>query len=192
MASFGNIAYGNKEHGAHAIYKWEDQAALKNDDFLYYGSNDFFCAHGSYVSDAMLGGGSANWHGSQDTGTGYRGNNAEDGEIDVQQLAIPKDGAAASQFLMGLSAEPSEEDQGKAMAASDEDVPLAPAPETPVAVLPPEEVPLAMRIPDEDVPLAAVPKTGDNSWIWSLLTLFSAVGLIGLELESRRKKNTEK
>lgn len=118
VASFGNTAQGNKENGAHAPHKWQDQAALKNDDFLYYGSNDFFCAHSSYVSDAMLGGGSANWHGSQDTGTGYRGSSAEDGEIDVQQLAIPRGGAAASQYLMGLSANPSKEDRGKAMGAA--------------------------------------------------------------------------
>ncbi len=118
LASFGNKAEGNKENGAHAAHKWQDQAALKNDDFLYYGSNDFFCAHSSYVSDAMLGGGSANWHGSQDTGEGYRGNSAENGEIDVWQLAIPKGGAAASQFLMGLSADPSVGDRDKAMRAA--------------------------------------------------------------------------
>ena len=118
VASFGNTAHGNKESGAHAPHKWQDQAALKNDDFLRYGSNDFFCAHTSYVSDAMLGGGSANWHGSQDTGAGYRGDSAENGEIDVKMLAIPKGGAAAAAHLMGLSADPSEEDIDKAYNAA--------------------------------------------------------------------------
>lgn len=118
VASFDNTAHGNKESGAHAPHKWQDQAALKNDDFLRYGSNDFFCAHTSYVSDAMLGGGSANWHGSQDTGAGYRGDSAENGEIDVKMLAIPKGGAAAAAHLMGLSADPSEEDIDKAYNAA--------------------------------------------------------------------------
>lgn len=111
MACFGNTANGAPDHGAEGSYKWQDKAALNNPDFVYYGADDYFCAHSSYVMDGMLGGGSARWHGSQDDGTGYRGSGAGDGSISVVKLAIPEGGAAASKYLMGLTASP----DGKAM-----------------------------------------------------------------------------
>jgi len=71
----------------------------------------------------------------------------------------------------------------------DEDVPMADIPdeEVPLADIPDEEVPLA-DIPDEDVPLADVPQTGDNSCVWSAMTLLAACGLAVLYLRKKREE----
>lgn len=117
MACFDNTAVQDTDHGSgDSSGKRQDQAALHNEDFLRYGSNDYFCANSSYVSDIMLGGGSAKWYGSQNNGD-YQGSGANT-TIEVQMLAIPEGGSAAASHLMGLSAFPSEEDQAKARTAA--------------------------------------------------------------------------
>ena len=118
LASFANTAVGDPSHGSgSSSAKRQDQAALNNPKFLEYGSNDYFCAHTSYVSDGILGGGSANWYGSWDNGNDYQGI-GENTTIEVAQLSIPRGGFAAASHLMGLSASPSEEDIAKAEAAA--------------------------------------------------------------------------
>ncbi len=74
----------------------------------------------------------------------------------------------------------------------DSDVPLADIPDAdvPLVDIPEGDVPLA-DIPDGDVPLADVPKTGDNSLIWALTTLFSGLGLFWLMLDKKRKEDAE-
>lgn len=77
----------------------------------------------------------------------------------------------------------------------DGEVPLAELPEE--VAIPEEEVPLAelpeeepeeVEIPDEDVPLADVPETGDISAMWYAVTLFSACGLIALNVLKKREE----
>lgn len=64
----------------------------------------------------------------------------------------------------------------------EEDVPLAEIPE--------EEVPMA-ELPDEEVPLADVPKTGDISAVWSVMAAVSGLGLAGLGLTGKKRREDE-
>ncbi len=57
--------------------------------------------------------------------------------------------------------------------------------------IPDGEVPLA-SIPDEEVPLAAIPATGDISAWWYALTLICAGGLLGLGVNGKKRKKSQK
>ena len=44
------------------------------------------------------------------------------------------------------------------------------------------------EIPEEPVPLAAAPKTGDNSAMWLVLILVTAMGLVTINVISKKRK----
>ena len=67
------------------------------------------------------------------------------------------------------------------------DVPMAEMPEE-VADIPDDEVPLA-ELPDEEVPLADVPETGDKSMAWLLAAIAAGLGLAGMMVTGRKRKD---
>ena len=69
----------------------------------------------------------------------------------------------------------------------DVDVPLAEMSEE-VADIPDDEVPLA-ELPDEEVPLADVPETGDKSMAWLLAAIAAGLGLAGMMVTGRKRKD---
>jgi len=66
----------------------------------------------------------------------------------------------------------------------EDDVPLT---ELPFEDIPEDDVPL-VELPFEDLPLAELPYTGDDSFVWIALTLFSALGLAGISLVEKKRK----
>ena len=69
----------------------------------------------------------------------------------------------------------------------DVDVPMAEMSEE-VADIPDDEVPLA-ELPDEEVPLADVPETGDKSMAWLLAAIAAGLGLAGMMVTGRKRKD---
>ena len=73
------------------------------------------------------------------------------------------------------------------------EIPLAPMPEEPVdpeIEIPEDETPLE-EIPDEDVPLTEIPETGDAMALYTALSILSGMGLAGLGLTSRKRKEED-
>ena len=70
----------------------------------------------------------------------------------------------------------------------EEPIPMAPAPETPEATTPSDD---NVDIAEEDVPLANVPKTGDASALWLALSALSGMGLAGVTVLGRKKREDE-
>ncbi len=100
-AIFDNLADGESLSG---------EGSTKNEDWIYahesavfteYGYQDYFCALNSLVSGGMLGGYPANWRGSSDG---------------VPVISSSNDDMIRSQYIMGLTAHPTE--QGKQAAQS--------------------------------------------------------------------------
>lgn len=74
----------------------------------------------------------------------------------------------------------------------DVEPPLAEIPEedVPLTDVPEDEVPLE-ELPDEDVPLAEIPETGDAMALYTALSILSGMGLAGLGLTSRKRKEED-
>lgn len=107
IASFDNVAkHLDAAHSGSLSGKHYDQIAANNDTFMANKSNDFFCANQSIVFDMMLGGGLANWTGTQDRGAGY---DIENQTIDVQLVNTLNNPFAVAKYLMGLTANPTED-----------------------------------------------------------------------------------
>ena len=69
------------------------------------------------------------------------------------------------------------------------EVPLVEEPEEEEEEEPEEEE--FVEIEDPDVPLASVPMTGDNSYIWTIMTLVSGLALVCLALIKKREDKAE-
>ncbi|MDE6281955.1 MAG: doubled motif LPXTG anchor domain-containing protein, partial [Oscillospiraceae bacterium] len=74
----------------------------------------------------------------------------------------------------------------------DPEIPLDELPEEPVEIdepeIPLEELPEIIDIDDPDVPLSDVPQTGDISFLWYGAVVVSVMGLVGLSLLERKKR----
>lgn len=102
-AIYGNAAAGTNLSGGGSQKNEDHTYAANSPVFMANGYQDYFCALNSMVEGGMLGGGTANWSGSLD------------GEAIKN---VPKDALLEAAYVMGLTADPSDNDIAAAQGAA--------------------------------------------------------------------------